>query len=1022
MARRFIESEDFPAEIVSFASAPEKGPGRPPFWEMVFWWTRKPLAGARAVVAGSILPDSVSVDDFLRMIYPNLHRGICSRGEKGYLGYCFKGTPHRFNPVIREEYRRLFQDSSLLDPFAGYGSIPLEALRLGVGNVVAVELLPTAVIFLRAILEYPLRAARDKAWRNLVKDVEEAGRRVIEELRKDPDIRELYDEDTAVYIGTWEIKCPYCGKYTPAIGNWWLARVKKGDKYVKLAYMKPIPRNDRVEIEVVDLTGKAHNAEPIISGGKTIGVKIQDQKYIIGDPQLNGKPNIDAKKQELTCLHCHAKIKGKHREWHVKKALKQWNTNFEKYLNGEISLEELKNSPARPRLLVKVKIRNGNLEFQPTTREDDEKLWKALEKLKQLWEDPDIPTEELWKYTSGTAGNLSIITWGFEKFYKLSNPRQLLTLVKLVKLIREAGKRVEGEKLREGWSKENASKYAEAITIYLAITLCKHADYNSVVTAWNPGFWGVTKVQHTLAVRGIAMQWNWSEVNPYNANNPLSFISIVEEYIIDSMSYLVYGVSGSSSRVRVRLDDATVISEPGDERFDVIVTDPPYRDDVPYAELSDFYFVWLKRALSDVVDGGLVPRFHGDVLFDEFGSPISTQWERFSISEVDFNPGRLEYFGVLKKGVDPERVYWDLLGRSFESMVRVLKSDGLLVTYFAHSSPEAWAALVYAGRRAGLYVTNAFPLLTESLQSVVSRGKEAITSSIVVVWRRRSGSGNGVLDLSRRENELVEKVRDYLRRFHSSRLRQSEITGYIMSYARTIGLLMSYDRVKRGEKELDVKGIVREASRITANAYAAESGTRLVSDEAVFYYLVKQVIPIRGKGVRRIASSSDLLLLAYGFTREEQGSGKTSREGLKRFIGRIIAPTGRRDRATSVASRKLYYVIEPRGSDEASVAEVLSIKGIDASRIDKVPPGRINSVDLLHVLEYYSFRPRSVFHRVFEDLSIRFGDKINEAVELAQALSRIMGDPEAVLAKRVLEYLDRSTGTSRKGGLDEWFT
>jgi len=74
----------------------------------------------------------------------------------------------------------------------------------------------------------------------------------------------------------------------------------------------------------------------------------------------------------------------------------------------------------------------------------------------------------------------------------------------------------------------------------LAIALCKHGDYNSVVTGWHVGFWGVTKIQHTLAVRGIAMMWNWSEVNPpFNHDVPLSYSSIVAEYITDALLYLL---------------------------------------------------------------------------------------------------------------------------------------------------------------------------------------------------------------------------------------------------------------------------------------------------------------------------------------------------------------------------------------------------------------------------------------------------------------------------------------------------
>jgi len=139
-----IEAPKFPVEAVNKASASEKGAGRPKHWEMVFWWTRKPLAGARAVIAGALVPGTVEPEEFLRWVYP----GYRGNGE-------FARTPHRGNPDLPAELREKFRSVKLLDPFAGFGSIPLEAVRLGVGEVVAVELLPTAYIFLKAILEYP---------------------------------------------------------------------------------------------------------------------------------------------------------------------------------------------------------------------------------------------------------------------------------------------------------------------------------------------------------------------------------------------------------------------------------------------------------------------------------------------------------------------------------------------------------------------------------------------------------------------------------------------------------------------------------------------------------------------------------------------------------------------------------------------------------------------------------------------------------------------------------------------------
>ena len=501
-----LESGSFPVEIVNIASAKEKGPGRPPFWEMVFWWTRKPLASSRAVILASLLPGDFNPERFTRIVYPSYE----GRGR-------FSKTPHYLNPNTRLPDKEIYEKisgASLLDPFAGFGSIPLEAVRLGLKEVVASELLPTAVVFLRAVLEYPKWAVDKKVGDKLINDVENWGKWVLERLGEDPDVKELYDPDTAVYIGTWEVKCPFCGKHTPLIGNWWLARVKGSRGFEKLAWMTPVKTSEGVEIRVeqVENPSELRSAKPVTSGNRTVGVEVNGRKHLVGDPELRGEPNIDARNNEAVCLYCHARIKGSRDKWFVKEALKEWNKRLEQYLNGETTLEELKQAPAKPRLLVKAKIRGRDLAFEPATREDNEKIWKALEKLKAMWGDPDIPTENLWRYQMGTAGAISIWIWGYDKFYKLFNPRQLLTLVKLVKLAREAGKRVEEEKLKQGWSEEDANTYAGAVTTYLAITLLKHANYNSIVTSTEPT---QKFIRETLAFRGIAMTWNWVEEKPH---------------------------------------------------------------------------------------------------------------------------------------------------------------------------------------------------------------------------------------------------------------------------------------------------------------------------------------------------------------------------------------------------------------------------------------------------------------------------------------------------------------------------
>ncbi|NAZ12666.1 MAG: DUF1156 domain-containing protein, partial [Desulfurococcales archaeon] len=958
----------------------------------VFWWTRKPLASARAVILASLLSSDFDVERFIRIIFPS-YKG---RGR-------FSKTPHFLNPnlkLLNKEYIEKIKRTRLLDPFAGFGSIPLEAIRLGVGEVVASELLPTAVVFLRAVLEYPKTAVEKKIERQLLNDVERWGRWVLEELKKDPDVKELYDPDVAVYIGTWEIKCPYCGRYTPLIGNWWLARVKGKRGFKSLAWMTPVKTERGVEIKIEKITDRSvlQTAKTIRRGRRTIGIEIGDKKIIIGDPALNGEPNIDAQANKAVCLYCHANIKGTKEKWHVKEGLREWNERLERYLNGEISLEELRQSPARPRLLVKVRIVNKELEFEPAKPEDDEKLWKAFEKVKTLWGDPDIPAESVPIYENRS---IWVIVYGFDKWYKLFNPRQLITLVKLVKLIREAGKKIEEEKQKEGWSKEEAFKYAEAVTTYLGICLSNSADFNSLSTYWEV-VWGTNK--RSVAFRGIAMTWNWIDLNVIK-RTPGSWVRSVET-ILNGLKYIITAISNSISQTKVLLDDTTSLSKLANEKFDLIITDPPYRDDVPYAELSDFYYVWLKRALSDNDGVTLKPRFHVDLFFPG-GVEISTQWEWFASREVSLSEGRCEYF-KMGAGEDCERVYERLLKSSFNSMVERLNEDGVLITYFAQSSPEAWSSLLEAGLSNGLFPVVAFPVITESEESVISRGKSAISASIVIAWRKIKQAEP--LDISVKYDELIEKAVKALRDVEKALARAggdvvSELYGvtiYVMTYARILSLLASGGRPVKAGRPLDSREIARLASEILARAYVKEAGASLSHEDSIFYLVVKKVFP-RGEEGRRLASSSDLILLSYGVgVKKERALEDLERRGVLKAYGR--------EEETEVASRKTYMLIEPaKSDDETELSQILKMHNIYPEN----PATFKSPVHVLHALMLYALKPKDVFTKYYERIYLANPSLVSEAVELAKALTTLEGDPEAELASRVIEYLGGSFKNKR---------
>jgi putative DNA methylase len=382
---------------------------------------------------------------------------------------------------------------------------------------------------------------------------------------------------------------------------------------------------------------------------------------------------------------------------------------------------------------------------------------------------------------------------------------------------------------------------------------------------------------------------------------------------------------------------------------------------------------------------------------------VRTQWEWFSSREVSMNLGRCVHFGMASGGEECDEVYKNLLKASFKSMSSRLSENGLLITYFAQSSPEAWISLIEAGLDNNLHPSTAFPVLTESEESVVARGKAAISASIVVAWRKAS-RGEPV-DVSSRYDELVEEATQALKSVEEALSKASAgvvselygVTIYVMAYAKVLSLLTRNGRPVKAGKTLEPDEIAGLASEILARAYAREAGAQLSSSDSIFYYIVKKVFPRGGEG-RRLASSSDLILISHGVSPVEKG------KALDDYVRKGVLKAYGREEETEVASRKTYTLIEPTSVDELELSQVLREHGVNPD-----DPSTFKSpVHVLHALMLYSLKPREVFAENYEKTYLSNPSLATEAVELAKALSTLKGDPEAELAERVLEYLGAS--------------
>ncbi|MEM3871895.1 MAG: DUF1156 domain-containing protein, partial [Nitrososphaeria archaeon] len=415
--------------------------------------------------------------------------------------------------------------------------------------------------------------------------------------------------------------------------------------------------------------------------------------------------------------------------------------------------------------------------------------------------------------------------------------------------------------------------------------------------------------------------------------------------------------------------------------------------DVPYAELSDFYYVWLKRALSDVKDGRLVPRFLPEAFFERVGDgcvEVSTQWEKYALNEVSLNPPRL---GASVQYEDGVRHFQNLLNSSFMTMASKLNDDGLLVTYYAHTDPDAWKALLKAGwEAAGFKVTNAFPITTESAQSVVSRGKLSMDTSIVVVWRKGS---SGSVDVSKLYEIMVDAAEDRAKTLMDLNVLGRDL--FIGTLAAALSTATGYREIV-GMGKLDVAKLVDEyvypatclgLTRAYARKADLKDGIR--SSDAMFYLITKCLL---AEAKEKVIESTDFRLLSIGTsldTKSALGDWKILRRAGK----------GEEMEGAEVAKSKALYLLEPTSTEPSKIAEFLEFRGVSVS-----DPSIRCTVDALHLLEYFAAKySLNEFKRRADEMMKLYPNYVSEALSLAKVFAKVLpeNDCEGVLCKRIVE-------------------
>jgi len=297
--------------------------------------------------------------------------------------------------------------------------------------------------------------------------------------------------------------------------------------------------------------------------------------------------------------------------------------------------------------------------------------------------------------------------------------------------------------------------------------LGKHVDYNSRSTSWHRTREKITDV---LATRRPSIRWDHIEVNPFVKGSG-TLVGMMRNI----KNALKYSVRKLNNDKEIKTLNESITGLNG--KYNIIVTDPPYFDDVQYAELSEFFYVWEKRALKE------------------------------------FNPPEIERAEDLSVGGNRTKEYFEKLFRiSCKKLNEMLTEEGILVMFFAHSSVDAWDFVVNALRKAGFWITSTWPIHTENPNNVLARGHASIMSSIIITARKRKEGKTGYIEEIQEEMERHLKKR--LQEFWDYGLRSADLT--VAAMGASLDILTQYSEIKSYTGELKVKDILELVQRYIA--------------------------------------------------------------------------------------------------------------------------------------------------------------------------------------------------------------
>jgi len=792
-----------PIREISAESVRQKSAQRGHISTLHLWWARRPLAASRAIVFASLVPDPDDhrcPEEFRRLVEKHLKTDVPPVLQKCQhkKGQIHDPDPYRPYPGVPDTLRNrlmafigkwslewlafeagrsdkapapadmLDQRSlikwetgdpenvqgsiilsiaqelvrgansgvapTVLDPFAGGGSIPLEAGRLG-AQPIANDYNPVAYLVLRATCEFPQKYGQPgkrtmiceefgkKVEHHtdipnvLVHDLEKWATWILDRARTK--IGHLYPPgadglSVVAYLWARTTPCsnPSCRGEIPLLPN--LLICDKSGKRMALT-MKVDKTNKTVTF------GITRNEEIVHTNGTTVSRGARC-------PFCGQSTRVDDIKQGS--------------------------------FNGQLGQR-----------MIAIIVEGPDGKDYRAVEESDIQAFKQAEQMLDPFDVPNEPMPNSPDLVSGRGWNFK--TWG-----SLFGPRQLLAMQVFVSCLHEALHMISLDISDE--------EYCKAIGIYLGLWVSRNAMRMTSVGRWNLS---EETFATPFATQAIPMKWDYPEANPFAVGGG-GF-----GYQLSLMLYVLRRENNRSTYSRVLNGDGAALQvEP--HSVDMVVTDPPYFDAIAYADLSDFFYVWLKRSVGDVVP-------------EVFTSALTLKGDEATAIRYRHNgDGQAANAHFRRK-----------LAQVLATSRGTLKPDGLLVVMFAHQSSEAWAALIGALFEAGLSIDATWPIDTERKNRALALGTSALASSITVACRPRMIGSATSLRSVRKEIEQV--VAEAVKRFWSYGFRGADLI--VACYGPTVGVFGKYERVERADgTPVEVPELLEMARAAARDAIAGE--------------------------------------------------------------------------------------------------------------------------------------------------------------------------------------------------------